>query len=50
MKGMKIKEAVELWVNLDMTAIPMSVIEKLYKIGGCNDLHEITPVVKGTRV
>lgn len=45
-----IKEAAELWVNRDMTAVPMSVIEKLWYYSDCNDFNEITPVMKNSTV
>lgn len=49
MNNMTLKEAVELWVNRDMTAIPLSVVEKLIKISEYNDILEITPVSAGCR-
>lgn len=49
MGTMTLKEAVELWVNRDMTAIPMSVVEKLYKVSDYNDFNEITPITKHSR-
>lgn len=47
---MNIKEATELWVSRDMTRIPLSVIEKLNKISDYNDIVEITPIAKYSRV
>lgn len=43
---MTLKEATELWVNRDMNAIPITVVEKLQKISNYTDITEITPIVK----
>lgn len=40
---MNIKEATNLWVNRDMSAIPLSVVEKLAKYNSYADIIEITP-------
>lgn len=45
-----LREAVELWVNRDMTAIPLSVVEKLIKISDYSDIQEITPITRNDRV
>ena len=50
MNNMTIREAAELWVNRDMTAIPMSVVEKLWYYSDYNDFNEITPVMKYSKV
>lgn len=50
MGTMTLREAAELWVNRDMTAIPMSVIEKLWQFSDYNDFNEITPVTKYSKV
>ncbi|MCM1168226.1 MAG: hypothetical protein NC401_19750 [Ruminococcus sp.] len=50
MNNMTIKEAAELWVNRDMTAIPLTVVEKLIKYSDYTDICEITPVTVGNRV
>lgn len=47
---MNIKEAAELWVNRDMTRIPLSVIEKLLEVSNYCDIVELTPVTKNSRV
>ncbi len=50
MGKMTIRETAELWVNRDMTRIPLSVVEKLAEISGYSDIQEITPITKGDRV
>lgn len=50
MNNMTLREAAELWVNRDMTAIPLSVVEKLIKVSEYNDILEETPVSVGCRV
>lgn len=50
MNNMTIKEATELWINRDMTAVPMSVIEKLWQYSDYNDFNEITPVMENSTV
>lgn len=47
---MTLREAVELWINRDMNAIPITVVEKLQKISDYTDITEITPIVKYTKV
>ena len=47
---MTIREATNLWVNRDMSAIPLSVVEKLAKCSDYNDLMEITPPAINDRV
>ncbi len=47
---MTIKEATELWVNRDMTAVPKSVVEKLFRLSNDLDIIEITPPTKYNRV
>ncbi len=47
---MTIREATNLWVNRDMSAIPLSVAEKLAKCSDYNDLMEITPPAINDRV
>lgn len=47
---MTLREAAELWVNRDMTRIPLSVVEKLCIISDYNDITEITPAVKYSKV
>ncbi len=50
MKTMKLREAVELWVNRDMIAIPMTVVEKLQRFSDYSDIEEVTPVTKYSKV
>lgn len=50
MGTMTLREAVELWVNRDMTAIPMTVVEKLLTISGYSDIEEVTPITKYSKV
>lgn len=50
MGAMTLREAAELWVNRDMTAIPMTVVEKLLKISDYSDIEEVTPITKYLRV
>lgn len=47
---MTLREAVELWVNRDMTAIPLTVVEKIIKISDYTDIQEITPITTGDQV
>ena len=47
---MNIREACNKWVTSEMSAIPMSVVEKLYDCGHYNDITEITPPAIGDRV
>lgn len=50
MSKMTLKEAVELWVNRDMTAIPLTVVEKLREFSEYSDITEITPIKKYSKV
>ena len=40
---MDIREAAYLWVNRDMSAVPLSVVEKLCVYSDYNDFIEVTP-------
>ena len=40
---MNIREAAYLWVNRDMSAVPLSVVEKLCAYSDYNDFIEVTP-------
>lgn len=50
MSKMTLKEAVELWVNRDMIAIPMTVVEKLQQFSDYADIEEVTPITKYSKV
>ena len=43
MKFDTIKEACQLWVERDMSQVPMSVVEKLMQVSDYSDITEITP-------
>lgn len=47
---MTIKDAAELYVNRELTAIPQAVVEKLIQFSDYTDFTEITPVGKYSRV
>ncbi len=49
MKFTTIREAAKMWVREDMTAIPLSVVEKLAEYSDYCDFSEITPVSTGCR-
>ena len=47
---MDIREAAYLWVNRDMSAVPLSVVEKLCAYSNYNDFLEVTPPSINDRV
>lgn len=47
---MNIKESANLWVNRDMIAVPLTVVEKLCKYSDYCDMNEITPISINDRI
>ena len=47
---MDIREAAYLWVNRDMSAVPLSVVEKLCAYSNYTDFLEVTPPSINDRV